>query len=230
MNELHSVLRTENKYLLTQAQALLCKRRVASILRADPNNNLSGYLVRSLYFDTVEDSDYFDKIDGLEDRRKLRLRIYHPDAAFAKLELKEKSGAYQRKRSLTVTREQAELLAAGDFTPLNQSDHPFAIELRNLAVCHTYRPKSIVEYQRCAFLHPTNNIRITFDFNVRAGLVPQSFFLKSPLLCPVLPPENVLLEVKFDRFLLSYIKDAVNVCDCSPVALSKYCMAKMVGI
>lgn len=230
MNELHSVLRTENKYLLTQAQSFSCKHRVASILRADPNNGLSGYLVRSLYFDTVEDRDYYDKIDGLEDRRKLRLRIYHPDAAFAKLELKEKSGAYQRKRSLTVTREQAELLSTGDFTPLNRSEHPFAIELRNLAVCHAYRPKNVVEYQRCAFLHPTNNIRITFDSNVRAGLVPQSFFAKSPLLCPVLPLENILLEVKFDRFLLSYIKEAASVCDCSPVAFSKYCMAKMVGM
>lgn len=230
MNELRSVLRTENKYLLTMAQAISCKHRVASILRGDPNNGSSGYMVRSLYFGTVEDSDYFDKIDGLEDRRKLRLRIYHPDAAFAKLELKEKSGAYQRKRSLTVTREQAERLAIGDFTMLSQSDHPFAIELRNLVVCHVYRPKTVVEYQRCAFIHPTNNIRITFDSNVRAGLVPQSFFTKSPVLCPVLPLDNILLEVKFDRFLLSYVKDAASVCDCSPIALSKYSMAKMVGM
>lgn len=230
MNELTSVLRTENKYLLAQTQYLSCKGRVASILRADTNNKSSGYLVRSLYFDTLDDSDYVDKMRGLENRRKLRLRIYHPDAAFAKLELKEKSGAYQRKRSLTVTRKQAERLVVGDFEVLGELDHPFAAEIRNLVACRIYRPKCILEYERCAFLHPVNRIRVTFDHNVRAGLVPQSFFQPKPSLCPVLPPDQVILEVKYDGFLFSYIKDTLDACDCSPVSVSKYCMARTVGM
>ena len=34
-----------------------------------------GYTIRSLYFDTLHDADYFEKLDGVQLRRKLRLRL-----------------------------------------------------------------------------------------------------------------------------------------------------------
>jgi len=32
----------------------------------DPNNGIHGYTVRSLYFDTIYDKDFFEKRDGIE--------------------------------------------------------------------------------------------------------------------------------------------------------------------
>ena len=55
-------------------------------------NRGTGYPIRSLYFDTPEDRDFHEKEDGIELRRKLRLRCYAPDAAFALLEMKQKQG------------------------------------------------------------------------------------------------------------------------------------------
>ena len=81
---------------------------------------------RSLYFDTLDDQDFADKVDGLELRRKIRLRIYSPSASFAMLEMKQKEGAYQRKRSLRLNREDAERLCRGDYRPLQAYDDPFA--------------------------------------------------------------------------------------------------------
>lgn len=230
MGELTSVLRTENKYLLTQEQYFNLKRYFSKVLHGDPHNTATGYMVRSLYFDTVDDRDYNDKLDGLEDRRKLRLRIYSPNGPTAKLELKEKSGSFQHKRSLIVTGEQARAMARGDFSSLAHMENPFAGELKNLAACQVYRPKCIIEYRRIAYVSPVNHTRITFDCNLRAGLSPQRFFDAQPGLCPVLSLCNTLMEVKFDRFLLSYIKDVVSACDSNSAALSKYCMARMVGI
>ena len=46
---------------------------------------------------------------------------------------------------------------------------------------------------------------------------------------PVMQPFGVVLEVKFNGFLLSYIKDMLLPVQKSELSVSKYCMARQVG-
>lgn len=39
-------------------------------------------------------------------------------------------------------------------------------------------------------------------------------------------PFNVVLEVKFDGFLLSYVRSVLNMADKSELSVSKYCLAR----
>ena len=110
MNE---VLRQEKKYPIDLAQGAALRARLDQIMRRDAHNGAQGYTIRSLYFDTPDDEDFHDKVDGLELRRKLRLRAYSPDADFAMLEMKQKEGPYQKKRSLRLSREDAVRLCRG---------------------------------------------------------------------------------------------------------------------
>ena len=71
--------------------------QLAQVMIEDPHNGAEGYCVRSLYFDTLRDTDYEEKLDGLELRRKIRLRIYAPGDSFAMLEMKQKQGSRQKK-------------------------------------------------------------------------------------------------------------------------------------
>lgn len=114
---MQQVLRLEKKYLLTLEEARRMSGKLQQIMHQDPHNGAEGYLIRSLYFDTIVDGDYFDKLDGLEVRRKLRLRCYDPEDAFAKLEMKQKQGEQQKKRSLKLSREEAEALCGGMLCP-----------------------------------------------------------------------------------------------------------------
>ena len=41
-------------------------------------------------------------------------------------------------------------------------------------------------------------------------------------------PFNVVLEVKFDGFLLSYIRSMLNMVDKIELSVSKYCLARSV--
>ena len=68
-----------------------------------------------------------------------------------------------------------------------------------------YRPKAIVEYQRKAYVASENKTRITFDFAIKA--TESDFRLFSPTLNqnPVLDPYLVVMEVKYNGFMLSYI-------------------------
>ncbi|MEG2000664.1 MAG: polyphosphate polymerase domain-containing protein [Evtepia sp.] len=230
MSNLLSVLRHETKYLLSDIQYHRLQNYFSNVLQSDTHNQAEGYLVRSLYFDTPDDRDYLDKLDGLLERRKLRLRMYSPEDKTVKLELKQKSGAFQRKRSLVLTRMQAESLVQGDLGVLRAMEQPFAQECLYLMSLGVYRPKCIVEYQRRAFVAAANDIRITFDTNVCATLSPQGFFEPRVFGIPVIPFGNTIMEVKYNHFLLSYIKDMVSQCDTSAAAISKYCLARQIGL
>ena len=129
MNE---VLRQEKKYAVNIADGAVLRRHLEPVMHADAHNGPQGYGIRSLYFDTPDDQDFQDKIDGLELRRKIRLRTYSPRSDFAMLEMKQKEGPYQRKRSLRLSREDAQRLCRGDYRPLQAYEDPFAAECYGL--------------------------------------------------------------------------------------------------
>lgn len=225
MNE---VLRQERKFLLSMTQKLRLEGKLDALLPQDPHNRPEGgYLVRSLYFDTIRNRDYWGKEDGLEQRRKIRLRIYEPEAADVYLEMKQKQGSNQLKRSLKIKREEAQRIASGDYGSLLSCKDEFATECYGIMNRDGYLPRIILEYQRKAYVKAENNIRITLDGQVRAleGDGPL-FFEENPGLYPVLEPWAVILEVKYNHFLFSYIRDIIRSCNQSEVSVSKYCMAR----
>ncbi len=192
----------------------------------DEHNGAFGYRVRSLYFDTLSDNDYFEKMDGVELRRKIRLRNYDPDNDFALLEMKQKQGQYQLKRSLRITRGDAEELIMGNYSPLLKYHEDFAAECYALMQSQIYMPKTVVEYNRKAFVAKENKIRITFDNRIVSTETDFNIFAKDLNMNPVLDPFLVVLEVKFNGFLLDYIKDLLSSVQKSELSVSKYMLAR----
>lgn len=226
MENIISVMRTEKKYSITWEQQNVMVHLLSSIMQADENSVAGGYLVRSLYFDSIYDDDYFDKIDGLEFRKKIRLRIYSSWQEHVKLELKQKQGAAQRKKSLLITRTLAEEMIQGNYLGLLELDSGLAAEFYQLLETGVYRPKCIVEYYRRAFAETSNNTRITFDSEIRASHACEDFFKEDISLLPVW--NEPVLEVKYNGFLLSNIKQLLDFADASELAISKYMMCRQI--
>ncbi len=223
MNE---VLRQENKYFITRYDFMKLCSILRSVMLEDSHNGALGYPIRSLYFDTPYDDDYNDKLEGLELRRKIRLRIYDPKADFAMLEMKQKQGSLQKKRSLRISRDEAISLINCDYTPLLSYREDFAAEVYGLMTRKVYRPKTIVQYNRFAFVAKENKIRVTFDNTIRATETSFDLFSENLSMRPVLDDFNAVLEVKFNGFMLSYIKDLLRLADRSSLSVSKYCLAR----
>ena len=155
------------------------------------------------------------------------LDVMLPDGdGFALLEMKQKDGAQQRKRSLRVSREEAEQLIQGRYSLLLDLDDPFAAECHSLLETLFYRPKVLIEYRRTAYLLPTNSIRITFDREIRAQTGHLDLFADPFLGAPVFPGFHTILEVKYNHFLPSYIRDALRSVDASECSASKYGMSR----
>ena len=227
MADLLDVWRFEIKYGMTQLEALSLIPKVAFILPADKNNKGNeGYMIRSLYFDSMYDKDYQAKEDGLEEHKKIRIRIYESGSNVAKLELKEKTGKWQRKRSLTITRDAAERLISMDYSPLLEFSDPLAVWLYNTMTLDMYRPRCIVQYNRTAFMLNANDIRITFDSCIEASESNFDLFSDNIALYPAADPCVVVLEVKYNGFILSYISNTVSEANKSPISFSKYYMSR----
>ena len=221
-----TVLREEKKYLISIEEFVKKSHILQQFMLQDEHNGTHGYLIRSLYFDTPFDDDYFEKTAGIECRRKIRLRIYDTDNNFAMLEMKQKQGACQRKRSLKISRDEAERMIRGEYSILLSYEEPFAAEIYGLMQKKCYRPKTIVEYHRKAFIAKENKIRITFDNQIVSTESHFDLFSKKLNMNPVLDPYDVILEVKYNGFLLSYIKEMINSIDKSELSVSKYCLAR----
>ena len=162
-------------------------------------------------------------------RRKIRLRCYDPKQDFAMLELKQKEGNQQLKRSLRVTRTDAQALCRGEYGCLLTYPNPFAAELYGLMNMYTYRPKTIIQYNRKAYIAKENSIRITFDNKIEATESHFDIFSENLTMYPAMDPFNVVLEVKYNGFLLSYIRDLINIADRSEISISKYVMGRSIG-
>ena len=226
MADILDVLRKEKKFVVSDIIGTNLGNYCSKLLREDDNNGDKGYIVRSLYFDTVDNLDYEQKLAGIELRKKIRLRIYSPRDEYAKLELKQKQTDNQRKRSLKITREHAMRMIQGDYSCLLEYDQKFALELYTLMTMQMYIPRCIIEYNRKAFILDENNTRLTFDSNIRATEANHNIFDEELCLYPVYPMEKTVLEVKYNNFLLSYIKDIINSVDKIETSVSKYCLAR----
>lgn len=223
---MREVLRSEKKFLLTKTEAIQLSHKFEQVLRLDPHSGSNGYLVRSLYFDTMHDSDLWEKYAGTEVRRKIRLRTYSADAKIAYLEMKQKQGANQKKRSLELTREDAIKLINLDYSVLLKYDTDFARELYVFMTSRFYRPKVVIDYKRKAFIGKENSTRITFDSEISANQTNYNIFDPKLVMIPVFDKDRTVLEVKFNGFLLSYIKDTIGVTNKSELSVSKYVMAR----
>lgn len=223
------VLRQEKKYLLNHLEFRKYSNFLDRILMPDKHNGPNGYIVRSLYFDTLDNKDFLEKEVGAEIRRKIRLRVYDPTSDFAMLEIKQKQGEQQLKRSLKVSKNDALELIKGNYSCLLNYKDPFASECYSYMITEGYRPVCVVQYDRKAYICKENKTRITFDSNIIATETNFNIFDEKLTMYPVFSQYNTILEVKYNGFLLSYIKDLIAQVEKSPISASKYCLARTVS-
>lgn len=226
-NEILNVFRTECKYSLSIVDANRIKNKLIQLLPLDTHSIRGEYMVRSLYFDSINNYDYFTKESGTEIRKKIRLRIYNAFDKKAKLEVKYKYNNQQQKKSLIISKMDAEELIKLNYQVLLKyaSSNLFALEVLNMMRSGVYKPVSLIEYQRLAFTYSENDTRITFDSRIRYSETDFRLFEKYPIY-QVLPDDFVTLEIKFNNYLLGFISEVLKAGNLNQLAVSKYCLGR----
>ena len=219
--------RHELKYFINPAEVEVLRSRLRPVLNLD-SHCVGGrpYVIRSLYFDDIEDSAFVDKQAGVMFRDKYRIRIYRYSDKEIFMERKRKLGDLIQKSSVQITRRLCDQLCAGDPTGLQRSSNPLLQDVYVQMRTRLLRPRVIVDYQREAYLHPAEDTRITFDLNLRSGLYSTDLFNPDlPTVCP--HDRNVeILEVKFNNYLPDYVAGLLHGIEAERSAVSKYILCR----
>ncbi len=205
------IVRHELKYYLSRSQYEILSRMIRVLLQKDEHTDENGeYHIRSLYFDNAFDDALLDKVAGTERRDKYRIRIYNISDAFIRMECKSKYGSYVSKRQAVISRDLCEQLMAGDPSGLENTSSGLLREVFREMRINLLRPAVIVDYVREAYMHPVEDVRITFDKQLRTGLFSKDLFNKDLPTVPPLAADQVILEVKYNRILPPYIAEMLS--------------------
>jgi hypothetical protein len=221
--------RKEVKYVISIMAFNRIRPQLDALLHADENSgSASGYVVRSLYFDSIENRDLHDSLDGLLVKGKIRLRIYPPDLETIKLEYKRKYGADGIKEVLSLSAEQAKRMMQADYAFLADMDeNPIARRVYTQLRSGAYIPVSVVEYRRKAYVYPPSDVRITFDTDIRTSCVTGGFFDAHEALFPMTDPDLGVLEIKYNDFFPAVLKSIVERIDRIAVSNGKYVQSRL---
>ena len=219
--------RHELKFTVNAGDVAVLRSRLGAYMARDSHNG-GVYKIRSLYFDNLSNQALREKVDGVNRREKFRMRYYNGDLSQIHLEKKSKYNGLGTKDRAILSAQEAQRIVDGDLEWMLSADRPLVQELYVKMKNGGFRPKTIVDYTREPFVYAPGNVRVTLDYNIRTGLQCTDFLNADCVTIPV--GEHVtILEVKWDEFLPSVIRDAVQLGSRQTTSFSKYAACRMYG-
>ncbi len=223
-------IRFEFKYILNRRQAVLIESYVKKIGLKKDKSNGGTYMVTSLYFDTPMLDDYYDKLSGLKQRKKLRARIYESyfdnnkvDKVWLEIKNKHDMTIKKNRTSISFDKWQEFVNNKGSFFDISKISAEHANGADNfsyLFAYKNYKPYAVVRYKRKAFVENFfSNIRLTFDSDLETCKW-KDFKYNGNMLS--IEPGKVIMEIKFSLALPWWFKDMVYRFGLSRQAFSKY--------
>lgn len=222
--------RNELKYVCTEAQLQMIEHRIRQYCQKDPHVGENGiYNIRSVYFDDIDNSCFYENEDGVNSREKFRIRIYDGNTEFITLECKQKQNGKNHKDSCSLTKELCQAILKGTFSwdmvdgyeP--ERGQPGLLRKFFLKYSTRYmRGKVIVSYERTPYIYQAGNVRITIDRNIAGSSSVQDFLQPMVEGRPVMPVGAHVLEVKYDEFLPDFLNNAMQLGTLRCTTYSKY--------
>ena len=220
--------RHELKFEMNAKMAEILKQKLKLLLSYDSFSKESdgSYYIRSLYFDDIYDTAYYEKINGIEEREKYRIRFYNFDLSYIVLELKGKKGAVSYKIQNQITYEEYIYIIQQEYDKIIIGDRSmlerFILDrkMKNLV------PSVIVDYERIAFTYPSIGVRLTFDFAITSGKYNYDFFNKDIMLYDILEKDKIIFEVKYNKILPKWLKELIQSVPMTRISMSKFALCK----
>ncbi len=238
--------RYELKFVVTHEQANAVLKRIQDVMVVDPMATLSSspassstlsstleqnaYRVRSVYADTDDLQAYFEKLDGVDPRFKLRLRMYGDEksegpAAF--LEVKHRIGALIQKDRLPLSQHQARLCCEqGVWSASDLPAHRSSQKVLHFVLSRTQSAVCTVSYRRQAWVTRLDSgLRVTLDTNLRVAGPDAVWGATSERGLRFLPSHLAILELKFHWAAPLWLASLVRELRLVQRRYSKYCSA-----
>ncbi len=209
--------------------------------RMKPDENAvdgAFYPIVSMYYDSPDRDCYWEHARNLQNRRKLRIRVYgSPHGKVAPtifVEIKHKWGSRGSKRRLRCTLEEAyEVCSGKDIAArANILDHRMIDEIHSFVKNRDFQPCCAMRYDRHAFMDsdPASDLRVTFDTDIayrfeNLRVMPDDRNFEHLLL----PESYSVMEVKVTDAVPLWLTQSVGRHHCILQSHSKYSNALEAG-
>jgi hypothetical protein len=235
MNHLSHVIRKFNrfelKYLITLQQAERFKSALRAYLVLDEHGNNNGrYALSSLYYDSPDFRCYWEKMDGLKVRRKLRIRRYETGEVLTEetpvfLEIKQRvDHVTQKRRAILPYGEALRLCNDRQIPDHAPDDRTVTEEIFVFLWQYNLRPASIVRYDRQAFIGTDYDIGLRVTFDTSLSFQSDRLYLhEQPSGLPMLRANLVVMEIKVNERIPYWLTEMIAAHNLQMVRFSKYC-------
>ena len=221
--------RHELKFKISNSAAEVLKQKLSLILDKDKFAYYEdgSYLIKSLYFDDLDSTSYYEKMDGVLYRKKYRIRMYNNDDSFIRLENKMKHNNYTAKEQMLISKDIYSKILDGKIDEIDDASGLLLEFLNDIRTKHLV-PSIIVSYHRTAFTYPISDVRITFDSNIQSGLYNYDLFDSDMPEYRVDEKGKQVLEVKFNEVLPLHIANILNDIPSCREAVSKFALCRSI--
>lgn len=237
MDDISSAIRKFNrfelKYLLRIEAVDPFRHELGAYLKPDGHGNGEGsYAVSSLYYDSPGYRFYWEKMEGIKFRRKLRVRHYETQAELTPdtevfVEIKRRMDRVtQKRRVLLPYRDALRLCNERVILERRPQDGPVIEEIHSMVWRYNLRPTSLVSYLRQAYIGTDYDVglRVTFDTNLRYRS--RDLQLHSKHIGRLMvPPGMVVMEIKVNERIPYWLTELVGKHNFRLVRVSKYCQS-----
>ena len=227
--EIKDFNRLELKYIVSCDTIEPLVRALGSYVVPDPNNGpTGGYPIYSVYADSPQLACFWEKIEGLKYRRKVRFRRYG-DSDQIWLEIKQRIDRTLQKRRIRWPLAQVEqVFFQGELREdaIAEPDDRVLQEILFLWRHYDLRPTMGTSYQRQAwFAANESDLRITFDTRVQFHPSDLRLDAKAEPAKALIPPDQAILEVKYNHTVPLWLCRLLAEFDLQMIRMSKYCTA-----
>jgi hypothetical protein len=228
---LHRFNRYEIKYLVAVAALPALRAELAGRMARDELQSTPGRLT-SLYYDTADLRFYWEKIDGLRFRRKLRLRAYGAperidDTTTVFVEIKQRVDRVTQKRRVALPYAAARVLCDERLDPgVVGAAEPLVAEVLSLVQGLDLRPTAITTYFRDGYVGRDADLGLRVTVDQRVSGRDRDFYLGANTTDRLIVPSQLaVLEVKANERVPKWLTDVAARHDLTTVRISKYCRA-----
>jgi len=231
-SRLHAFNRYEIKYLVPSVDVPALRDEFAARLDLDSHVADGGYGVWSVYYDTTDLRFYWEKIEGLKFRRKLRIRHYGDrfgidEDTTVYVEIKQRVNKVTQKRRVALPYRSARQLCDGrEMVAHAPGQRAFLAEVLELVSGLDLRAVAITGYQREAFVGRDADVglRVTMDHRVRGR--DRDFHLGAGAENRLIVPGRLcVVEIKANERVPYWLTDLAARSNMSVVRMSKYCQS-----
>lgn len=197
----------EVKETLNIEETEILSRRLALFMNIEKDKTNKKY-IRDLYFDSPDNKDLIERVNGENISEKFRIRYKNLDSSSIYLQKRMRKDGMYKTISAEITEEDVENILNGDVEYFAFSDKKILRDFYLNIICGKIEPKAIIEFERETFVYEKLNITVNIDKNRKVSLNEEDI-LDTNMKSVAINKDTAVVEVRYNQSIPRFIEKLI---------------------